>query len=141
MDKFSKLFENNEKTWEEDLLELSDIFLELEDQKICRIDYQGGYRTSNGSNSYICFIKNDKIEGDIKHVNFMIKTSSKLLLRVILCEISYTRGSIASSFFDTDVDIFIKLIKFIDGTKRRMTKYKTNITIDGKVIYVDFLKN
>lgn len=144
MNKFSKLFENNETTWEEDLIELSDIFLELEEQKICRIDYQAGYRTSKGSISYTCFLKDDKIEGDINSVNYMIRVNSKPLLRATLCEIKYKNGkpfsTNAPSFFSEDADIFISLMKFIDGVKKRMPKYRINITIDSNVIYVDFLR-
>ncbi len=122
------------------------MFLELEDQKICRIDYQGGYRTSSGSNSYICFLTGDKIEGDVEHVNYMIRVNSKSLLRVTLCEVKYQNGKPfcrsgdTPSFFNEDADMFIMLIKFIDIAKKRMSKYRVSITMSGNVIYVDFLK-
>jgi len=47
MKKFSKIFEGSSERklafWEEDLLNLSDIFLELQEKNICRLDFQAGY--------------------------------------------------------------------------------------------------
>ena len=137
----------NDTTWEEDLLSLYDIFCELEDTKICRIDYQGGYRTSSGSNSYTCFLKNEKIEGDKDHINHMIRVNSRSLLRVSLLEIEYNGGyspfsqTNAPSFYAEDADIFLRIMRYVDAAKKRMPKYNLGITLDENVVYLDFLEN
>jgi len=136
----------NDNTWEEDLISLYDIFCELEDTKICRIDYQGGYRTWNGDNDYPCFLKNEKIEGDKDHINYMIGVNSKSLLRVSLLEIRYKGYSPfsqtnAPSFYAGDADIFLQIMKYVDAAKKRMPKYNLGITLDERVIYLDFLNN
>jgi len=146
MKKFSKIFEGSSERklafWEEDLLNLSDIFLELQEKNICRLDFQAGYRTSSGSISYKCYLKDDKIEGNKDHVNHMIRVNSKALLRVSLLEINYKEGqpfthTNTPSFFGGDVDIFLQLMKYIDMAKKRIPKYK----LVERIIYLDFLEN
>jgi len=141
-----KTFDNfNQNDWQEDLLSLYDIFCELEDFKICRIEYQGGYRTSYGNRSYPCYLNNGKIEGNIEHVSSMLNINSKSLLRVQLVEINYQghspfKQTHAPSFYAGDANIFLQIMGYIDIVKKRMFKYNLGITFDEYVIYLDFLK-
>lgn len=136
----------NGNTWEEDLLFLYDIFCELADAKICRIDYQGGFRTSNGNINYPCFLRAEKIEGDINHINRMLKINSKSLLRVSLLEVKYAGGyspfsqTNANSFYAEDANIFLQIMKYVDAAKKRMPKYNLGITLNENVIYLNFLE-
>ena len=142
--KYLKMFEGRFEHWQEDLLDLSDIFLELEDRNICRIKYDALLRRSDGLVTHVGSLIRDKIEIN-KYLDspLIYKPYYEFLLKVILYEIKYKEDhpfSTTTSFFGQDANIFLELMKYIDVAKKRMPKYKLGISLEEYIIYLHFFE-
>lgn len=150
--KYIKLYESHEddkvgEKWKEDFLRIYDLFCELEDKNIARLDFQSGYhQSSNRSSGYLCFIKDGVIQGNEEHQKFM-SYCQKTLYRVCVYPnfknsnySPFKDNNYQSSYFDNSLDLFTEIVDQIKVIKKRLDKdYKVGVTMQDEVIYVNFL--
>jgi len=146
--KYLRLFESNDiSTWEEDFLSFYDIFCELEDRNIGSFDYQAGWRDNRNNNSYVCFLRDEKIMGRKDSIDSAIMINSKVLFRVLISP-HYKNGNHSPfdvtngvSFFGQNADLFIEIIGYVKLAKSRLVEYEIGITTYDDLILINFLKN
>lgn len=148
--KYIKVFESLNYDWEKEFLNISDIFLEMEDSKIARLDYQAGLLFSNGSVNSLSlpvYLKNDTIMGDKDYVDNNLKFTSKFCVRVTIypkfdnSNFSPFKASSDKSFFGNNSITLLNVMKYIDICKNKIVGYKLDITICDNVIMATFLKS
>jgi hypothetical protein len=146
MIKSFEAYESNEFNWREEFIDIYDVFVELEDIKIGRLDYQCGFRTSTNSKMYPCFIKNDEIMGDGESIDSAcVKGYGRFLARVTIYP-TWSNSNYSpfsqygeSSYFGENAEKILEITKVVTSIKTKMPLYEIGISFSD-VIYIYFLR-
>ena len=131
--------------WRKEFFQIRELFYNIEeniDDYGGSLDFSAGYATPVGSESYPCYLKNDKIEGDEDNIDHSCGAFGYFCVRVVIDPKLKSPTPILTgyslSFSGENASKILDIVMRLNYIKKEMEQYELDIVFKRDEIVVKF---